>query len=546
MAGKKKGPTKAVAKKSIKLKIDNELLDTLTKSSEVTQEPKDVNGIANVEVHSESDISNTNSKETNSKKNTKKGQNKNAEIKIPNDKQAAVKSKKVNKSTENAKQPSSVTLKKTVVSTESNNKRKQELESDPEPTSSTRSKRKSTNVQTTEVKRKKTEKTIDKIAIDNRIETSGHVMIKGRDIVIAGLFGLGPDREQLTNLTELKNLKFKLIAAGSMHVLSVTDDGKLMSWGCNDEGALGRDTSVEDSETRPGIVEIPEEDAEIYSISAGGSHSAVLLSNGNVYSWGTFRDKNGDMGFHPNGEKQLKPKLIMSNVSRIASGINHLVMLSKNKVYTMGCGDEGQLGRICQRHSNRESRVGKQLLLNPQLLNFRKKVENIWADYDTTFIRLTDSTIYSFGLNANGQLGVENDDKCVYFPQKSQSLSRLKIKSISAGTQHVTLLDEQGAVYVMGDYRDGRLGIDIAEIQKIPKVLSSLPQIKLISCGSDNTFAITENNKLMAWGIGFEEKDDSDVIYYTPTDIDAANRLDQKTVVQATSSDTAIFLLLQD
>lgn len=62
-----------------------------------------------------------------------------------------------------------------------------------------------------------------------------------------------------------------------------------MSWGCNDEGALGRNTSVEDSETTPGIVEIPEEDAEIYSISAGGSHSALLLSNGNVYSWGTFR-----------------------------------------------------------------------------------------------------------------------------------------------------------------------------------------------------------------------------------------------------------------
>lgn len=50
----------------------------------------------------------------------------------------------------------------------------------------------------------------------------------------------------------------------------------------------------------------------------------------------------------------------------------------------------------------------------------------------------------------------------------------------------------------------------------------------------------------MAWGIGFEEKDDTDVIYYTPTDIDAANRLDQKIIVQATSSDTAVFLLLKD
>lgn len=169
------------------------------------------------------------------------------------------------------------------------------------------------------------------------------------------------------------------------------------------------------------------------------------------------------MGFHPNGHKQLLPELIMRNVKKISSGINHLVMLSKNKVYTMGCGDEGQLGRICQRHSNRESRVGKrtknrqkkklkninlfyftELLLNPQLLNLRKKVEDIWANYDTTFLRLSDSSIYSFGLNAHGQLGVENDDKCVYFPQKSESLSRLKIKSISAGTQHVTLLDEQG------------------------------------------------------------------------------------------------------
>lgn len=50
----------------------------------------------------------------------------------------------------------------------------------------------------------------------------------------------------------------------------------------------------------------------------------------------------------------------------------------------------------------------------------------------------------------------------------------------------------------------------------------------------------------MAWGIGFEEKDDTDVIYYTPTDIDLINKLDKKTVVQATSSDTAVFLLLQD
>lgn len=49
-------------------------------------------------------------------------------------------------------------------------------------------------------------------------------------------------------------------------------------------------------------------------------------------------------------------------------------------------------------------------------------------------------------------------------------------------------------MYVLGDYKDGRLGMDIAENQKVPKVLSSLPQIKLVTCGSDNTFVVTENS----------------------------------------------------
>jgi len=46
----------------------------------------------------------------------------------------------------------------------------------------------------------------------------------------------------------------------------------------------------------------------------------------------------------------------------------------------------------------------------------------------------------------------------------------------------------------LGDYRYGRLGMDIAETQKVPKVLSSLPKIKLSTCGADNTFVITENS----------------------------------------------------
>lgn len=68
---------------------------------------------------------------------------------------------------------------------------------------------------------------------------------------------------------------------------------KVMTFGCNDEGALGRDTSQEGSETVPGFVNLP---TVAVQITAGDSHSAALLEDGQVFVWGSFRDSHGTMG----------------------------------------------------------------------------------------------------------------------------------------------------------------------------------------------------------------------------------------------------------
>ena len=60
----------------------------------------------------------------------------------------------------------------------------------------------------------------------------------------------------------------------------------MYTFGCNDEGALGRDTSEEGSETVPGKVTL---DDKVVQVSAGDSHSAALTEDGSVYIWGSFR-----------------------------------------------------------------------------------------------------------------------------------------------------------------------------------------------------------------------------------------------------------------
>lgn len=98
------------------------------------------------------------------------------------------------------------------------------------------------------------------------------------------------------------------ICLGGMHGLALTHDGKVYSWGVNDLGALGRDTTVEEvlkdvdatdsedeedvplneKESVPGLVEFPD-GTVITRIAAGDSVSIAVTDTGKVYGWGTIR-----------------------------------------------------------------------------------------------------------------------------------------------------------------------------------------------------------------------------------------------------------------
>lgn len=131
------------------------------------------------------------------------------------------------------------------------------------------------------------------------------------------------------------------ISAGGMHSLYLTKDGEVFSFGCNDEGALGRDTTEEGSEYESVKVNLPE---KCLKITAGDSHSAFLLESGHVFACGSFRDSHGTMGLNVKGKQQF-PVEVVPNTKfvDIQSGADHLVLLSTlGKVYTVGCAEQGK------------------------------------------------------------------------------------------------------------------------------------------------------------------------------------------------------------
>jgi regulator of chromosome condensation len=108
------------------------------------------------------------------------------------------------------------------------------------------------------------------------------------------------------------NIGVVQLATGGMHCAALTHNNMILTWGVNDEGALGRDTqwdggmvevddfnsdeSSEDADLNPReatptpveFTDLPE--GTIFTqITAGDSSTFALTDEGQVYGWGTFR-----------------------------------------------------------------------------------------------------------------------------------------------------------------------------------------------------------------------------------------------------------------
>ncbi|XP_023711551.1 regulator of chromosome condensation isoform X2 [Cryptotermes secundus] len=338
-------------------------------------------------------------------------------------------------------------------------------------------------------------------------KTPGVVLTFGQGDV--GQLGLGADTLERSRPAVVPCVDHVIdVCAGGMHTVCLTESGEVITFGCNDEGALGRDTSKEGSEMEPGKVIL---EGRVVQITAGDSHTAALLADGKVYAWGSFRDSSGTMGLSSKGtEKQPIEMLPGYVVVKIASGADHLVMLDENgQLYTCGCGEQGQLGRVTERGASRGSRQGMAHLLSPMLVTFkprhRPEFEDVWAGTYCTFAKeKSKGDIYVFGLNNYNQLGLE-EQKSHFHPVVSRAFSGKSWVQICGGQHHSIALDSEGVIYVLGRKEYGRLGLgeDCDDAKELIPI-SALRDKKCvdISCGSAVSFAVTDEGELYAWGMG--------------------------------------------
>jgi len=142
------------------------------------------------------------------------------------------------------------------------------------------------------------------------------------------------EQSYVTTPTLVKSLMSKVViqvGCGSKHMMCLTSDRLVYSWGSGNNGVLGHDNN--DGLNKPELIKELKQ-YEIIFISAGDFSSAAINSDGNLFMWG--RGKYGILG-QGSEENQLKPKkiqdtiLLNEKIFYVSCGFYHTLCCAGNK-----------------------------------------------------------------------------------------------------------------------------------------------------------------------------------------------------------------------
>lgn len=177
-----------------------------------------------------------------------------------------------------------------------------------------------------------------------------------------------------------ENDKIIAISAGQEHILLLSDNGIVSSYGNGSRGQLGHGTIANVVDDQAEIVEALE-GIPCRAITAGGWHSMALSEIGDVYVWGW--NESGQLGFGRDVIKiEATPKLLEisedDHFVSIAAGSRHSMAVSENGIlFGWGWNKYGQLGI---------DSTAIEFADTPNVIPFDHKVSNVYCKFWSSLI----------------------------------------------------------------------------------------------------------------------------------------------------------------
>jgi alpha-tubulin suppressor-like RCC1 family protein len=284
---------------------------------------------------------------------------------------------------------------------------------------------------------------------------------------------------------------WKQVSCGLIHTAAIKTDGTLWTWGFNSYGRLGDNTTS----TRLTPVTTFAGGTNWKQVSGGNDITTAIKTDGTLWSWGS--GIVGQLGDNT-GTDKLTPVTTFAggtNWKQVFGSIVHTVAIKTDgTLWTWGANTNGQLG------NNRTNTVITPVTTFAGGTNWKQ----VSCGHFHTIAIKTDGTLWTWGANSlvfgSGALGINNTT------DRSTPVTTFaggtNWKQVSGGRAHTAAIKTDGTLWTWGSNTNGQLGINASTDRTTPvttfaggtnwkQVSSGYAHIIAVTSGTDPTYFIS-------------------------------------------------------
>lgn len=294
-----------------------------------------------------------------------------------------------------------------------------------------------------------------------------------------------------TNVGIGLNWRVLPVSMSSNSSMSIKSDGTLWGWGRNDSGQVGVG-NFNSSITSP--IKMDSIDDWKF-ISNSSLHSAAIKNDGSLWTWGS--NSNGQLGLNNTGlASTSRPSRVGTDSDwvQVSCGELHTIALKSNgTLWAFGSHSLGQLGvgNVSYASTYRPIQVGNDT--NWKIIRCGR--------YNSFAIK-TAGTLWSWGENTNGQLGLNQSNTGFTTSAPSQVGIDSTWSKINCSSSHIVAIKQDASLWAWGANTSSQLGLlnDTTQRTTPIKTGNNTNDWKKVDCGSNFTIAIKTNGTLWACG----------------------------------------------
>ena len=316
---------------------------------------------------------------------------------------------------------------------------------------------------------------------------------------------------------------WKQVSCGDIITSAVKTDGTLWTWGNNNSGQLGDNTTVDKSSP----VQVAGTTWKQVSCGSGSSlrFTAAIQTDGSLWTWGS--GAAGQLGTSYRNNLSSPVQVITGGVNYVTATFdNTIVVRTDGRISAAGGNivdaqkyipgttivefddvfvkrDVFSVGNLWGWGSNSDGQLGDNTTVDKSSPIQTTAGGTNWKQVAGAGSHIaaikTDSTLWTWGWNALGQLGTNNQ---LNRSSPVQTVSGgTNWKQVACGAVHTSAIKTDGTLWTWGSNSSGRLGTNNQLNRSSPvQTIAGGNNWKHVACGSSHTVAIKTDGTLWGWG----------------------------------------------